>query len=63
VAAGDTLWGIAAARLEPAQRSSASVQRYWHEIYRANRPGVGADPDLIRPGMRLVVPRFHPDRR
>jgi LysM domain len=63
VAAGDTLWGIAAARLAPTQRSLASTHHYWHEIYRANRPVVGDDPDLIRPGMRLVVPRFHPDRR
>jgi hypothetical protein len=63
VAAGDTLWGIAAARLAPTQRSLASVHRYWQEIYRVNRPVVGADPDLIRPGMRLVMPPFHRDRR
>jgi hypothetical protein len=63
VAAGDTLWGIAAARLAPAQRSLAGVDRYWQEIYRANRAVVGADPNLIRPGMRLDVPPFHLDRR
>jgi LysM domain len=62
VAAGETLWDIAAARLAPTRRSLAGTHRYWQEIYRANRPVVGDDPDLIRPGMRLVVPRFHPDR-
>jgi LysM domain len=59
---GDTLWGIAAARLAPPERSSASAHRYWQQIYRANRAVVGADPDLIHPGMRLDVPPFHPDR-
>ena len=63
VEAGDTLWDIAAARLTPAQRSLASVHRYWQELYRANRAVIGADPDLIRPGMRLAVPPFHLDRR
>jgi LysM domain len=63
VEAGDTLWAIAAARLTPAQRSSASVHRYWQAIYRANRAVVGGDPNLIRPGMRLAVPPFHLDRR
>jgi hypothetical protein len=60
---GDTLWGIAAARLAPAERSPAGVHRYWQEIYRANRAVVGADPNLIRPGMRLAAPPIHPDRR
>jgi resuscitation-promoting factor RpfA len=63
VEAGDTLWGIAAARLAPAERSPASVHRYWQEIYQANRAVVGADPNLIRPGMRLDVPPLHLDRR
>jgi nucleoid-associated protein YgaU len=63
VQAGDTLWDIAAARLAPAERSPAGVHRYWQEIYRANRAVVGADPSLIRHGMRLAVPPFHLDRR
>jgi Tfp pilus assembly protein FimV len=63
VEAGDTLRAIAAARLAPTQRSSASVHRCWQAIYRANRAVVGGDPNLIRPGMRLAVPPFHLDRR
>jgi nucleoid-associated protein YgaU len=63
VEAGDTLWDIAAARLAAAERSPASVHRFWQEIHRANRAVIGADPNLIRPGMRLAVPPFHPDRR
>jgi len=60
---GDTLWDIAAARLAPAERSPANVHRYWPEVYRANRPAIGADPDLIRPGTRLVVPPFRSEQR
>jgi nucleoid-associated protein YgaU len=60
---GDTLWGIAAAHLVPAQRSSANVQRYWRQIYRASRPAVGGDPDLILPGTHLDVPPFPGDQR
>ena len=63
VKAGDTLWDIAGAHLAPSQRSAATIQRYWPQLYRANRQVVGADPDLIRPGMRLVVPPFQRDRR
>ncbi|MEU9112876.1 transglycosylase family protein [Streptomyces sp. NPDC048483] len=29
----------------------------WQEFYRLNRPVIGADPDLIYPGMRLAVRR------
>jgi LysM domain len=60
---GDTLWDIAAAHLEPTRRSPASIHRYWQQIYRANRPALGADPDLIHPGTRLDVPSFRSERR
>ncbi|MFJ9412816.1 transglycosylase family protein [Streptomyces sp. NPDC101227] len=43
---GDTVSGIA----------SAHGWR-WQEFYRLNRPVIGADPDLIYPGMRLAVRR------
>jgi LysM repeat protein len=62
VVEGDTLWDIAAARLAPADRSAGRIQRYWRQIYRTNRPAVGADPDLIHPGTRLRVPQFLRDR-
>jgi hypothetical protein len=60
---GDTLWDIAAAHLEPTEDSPAEVHRYWQQIYRANRPAIGPDPDLIHPGTRLDVPPFRGDRR
>ena len=60
---GDTLWDIAAAHLQPSERSSARVHRYWQQIYRANRAGIGDDPDLIHPGTRLKVPSFRSERR
>jgi hypothetical protein len=60
---GDTLWGIAASHLAPADRSLPKVHRYWRRIYRANRPVIGADPDRIHPGTRLDVPPFGTVRR
>ena len=63
VAPGDTLWDIAATHLQPTQRSSARINRCWRQLYRANRPAIGADPDLIRPGTRLDVPWFRGERR
>lgn len=45
VVQGDTLSGIAA-RLGIA----------WPALYAANRATIGPDPDLIRPGERLVIP-------
>jgi LysM domain len=58
VEAGDTLWDIASAHLVPAERSAATIHRYWQRIYRANRSVIGADPDLIHPGTRLGVMPF-----
>ncbi len=49
---GDTLWGIAARHLGP-RASTASVAAAWPRWYRANAAAVGADPHLIRPGLRL----------
>ena len=44
---GDTLSGIAA-RL--------AVRGGWAALYAANRPVIGPDPDVIRPGSVLVLP-------
>ena len=60
---GDTLWGIAATHLQPTKRSPARVHRYWQRIYRANRPAIGDDPDLIHPGTCLDVPSFRSEGR
>jgi LysM repeat protein len=48
VATGDTLAAIAAA---------LSVRGGWPALYAANRRVVGADPDVIRPGTVLALPR------
>src|SRR5689334_1042225 len=51
VVSGDTLAGIAA-RL--------AVRGGWPALYAANRPRVGPDPNVIRPGTVLTVPRAAP---
>ena len=48
---GDTLSGIAA-RL--------AVRGGWAALYAANRPLIGPDPDVIRPGTVLVLPGVRP---
>jgi LysM repeat protein len=48
VAAGDTLAGIAAA---------LSVRGGWPALYAANRQVIGPNPNVIRPGIELTVPR------
>lgn len=55
VRAGDTLWGIASESL-PADADAQEVARAWPRWYAANRDLIGPDPDLIRPGQRLVSP-------
>ena len=51
---GESLWGIAARRLET--RDPLSITRLWRRIYRMNQNVVGADPALIYPGQRLEIP-------
>jgi nucleoid-associated protein YgaU len=51
---GDTLWGLAAARLGP-QASDAEIDAAWRADYAANRAVVGRDPDLILPGQVLSL--------
>lgn len=55
VAPGDTLWSIAARSLGPAAHDGeiAVAAGRW---YLENREVIGPDPDLIRPGQRLVAP-------
>src|SRR5439155_18591093 len=45
---GDTLSGIAA---------RFAVRGGWPALYAANRPVIGSDPDVIRPGIVLTVRR------
>ncbi len=52
---GDSLWSIAA-RLAPPAAGTPAVAATWHRLLETNRAVLGADPDLIFPGDRLVVP-------
>ena len=52
---GDSLWSIATGLL-PAGASDREVTAAWHRLHRTNLARIGADPDLILPGTRLVVP-------
>jgi nucleoid-associated protein YgaU len=58
VAPGDSLWAIAERSLRGNldDLDDLAVERRWRAIYRANREVIGADPDLIVPGQRLVLP-------
>ena len=52
---GDTLWDLAAAHLLEAA-TDAEIAVEWQRWYSLNRTVIGADPDLILPGQRLVIP-------
>lgn len=48
VEAGDTLFSIASKLLGDGNK--------WHDIYNANKGTIGPNPDIIKPGMKLVIP-------
>jgi hypothetical protein len=52
---GDTLWDLARSELPP-EADDATVAARVHQIHRANRAVIGANPDLIRPHQRLRMP-------
>jgi hypothetical protein len=52
---GDALWRLAEDRLPPTA-TAAEVADLVLRLHRRNREVIGPDPDLIRPGERLVVP-------
>ena len=52
---GDTLWAIAQRHLSP-RASDDAVGRASARLYVLNRAVIGDDPDLIRPGQRLLLP-------
>ncbi|WP_323096710.1 LysM domain-containing protein [Intrasporangium sp. YIM S08009] len=52
---GDSLWSIARNHLGP-DASDADVARAWPRWYAANREAIGADPDLLAPGLQLAPP-------
>ena len=53
---GDTLWQLATHELA-ATASAEEVAVQVRRLHHRNRGVIGPDPDLIRPGQRLVVPR------
>jgi hypothetical protein len=53
---GDSLWAIAADHL-PAHVSPALIAAAWPAWWSSNRDAIGADPDLIHPGLVLHPPR------
>ncbi len=55
---GDSLWLIAAHRLGP-DATPAEIAAQWPPWYAQNRPTIGADPSLIRPGETLHAPPDH----
>lgn len=55
---GDSLWTIAQRHLPPGA-TDAQIAADWPRWYSANRSVVGADPNLLLPGQRLVPPA-HP---
>jgi len=55
VAPGDCLWTIAAAHLGHGA-NNAEIAAEWPRWYAANRRIIGADPDLLLPGMVLRAP-------
>lgn len=56
---GDSLWVIARRDLG-AQASDADITARWHAVYAANRARIGPDPDLVTPGLRLLLPGKDP---
>lgn len=55
VTPGDCLWRIAARTLGP-NPTNAAIAAEWPRWYEANRAVIGADPDLLHPGMVLRAP-------
>ena len=55
VCSGDSLWRIAEARLGP-RAPAAAVATLVDRLHTRNRAVIGADPDRLHPGQRLVVP-------
>jgi nucleoid-associated protein YgaU len=52
---GDSLWSIVAAALGPGA-TDAEIARTWPLWYAQNRALIGADPDVLLPGMQLQAP-------
>lgn len=53
---GDCLWSIADDLLGPGRDDDSAVAAAWPLLWEANTRTIGADPDVIHTGQRLVVP-------
>lgn len=53
---GECLWDIVARALGP-RAGAAEIAAEWPRWYAANRVRIGDEPDLIHPGLRLVIPK------
>ncbi len=61
---GDNLWRIAAADIARHGGSTADVATHWVRIVEVNRTRIrSADPDLIYPGERILLPDIGEDDR
>jgi nucleoid-associated protein YgaU len=60
VAAGDSLWRVAAAHLSGPDPSAHRVAAAWPRWYATNRAVIGADPNHLTPGQVLAVPAPSP---
>jgi nucleoid-associated protein YgaU len=54
---GDTLWAITGHALGRGA-TAALIARWWPRYWQANRRVIGPNPNLLRPGERLVLPRL-----
>ena len=58
VEVGDHLWSIAAETVleRDGTTDEAAVARYWRRLIDENRTVIGADADIIHPGLVLTLP-------
>lgn len=53
---GDSLWSISRDLLGQGAATDPEIAAAWPLLHAANQDRIGADPDLLHPGLELVVP-------
>lgn len=56
VRTGDSLWSISRDLLGQGAATDPEIAAAWPLLHAANQDRIGADPDLLHPGLELVVP-------